>query len=68
RRWADWGIAAHRTDYPGLDAYFSLSSEASRAILKSERKGVLLVDVQRRLTMYLRALWGRDFMLVPTAG
>ncbi|WP_082688608.1 nitric oxide reductase activation protein NorD [Ruegeria marisrubri] len=68
RRWADWGIEAYRTDYVGLEAYFSLTSEASRAVLKSERKGVVLVDVQRRLGMYLRALWGRDFMLVPTAG
>lgn len=68
RRWADWGIAAHRTDYPALEAYFSLSSDAAKAVLQAERKGVLLVDVQRRLTMYLRALWGRDFGLVPTAG
>ena len=68
RRWADWGIEAHRTDLPGLEAYFSLASEASRAVMQAERKGVLLVDVQRRLGMYLRALWGRDFVLVPTAG
>lgn len=68
RRWADWGIAAHRTDVQGLEGYFSLASDASRAVLQSERKGVLLVDVQRRLGMYLRALWGRDFVLVPTAG
>lgn len=68
RRWADWGAEAHRTDYPELDRYFSLVSAESRAVLKRERKGVLLVDVQRRLGMYLRALWGRDFLLVPTAG
>lgn len=68
RRWADWGIEAHRTDYPALDAYFSLASEASKSVLQAERKGTLLVDVQRRLAMYLRALWGRDFLLVPTAG
>ena len=68
RRWADWGIAAHRTDYPALDAYFALASEASKAVLQAERKGTLLVDVQRRLAMYLRALWGRDFVLIPTAG
>ena len=68
RRWADWGAEAHRTDYPELDRYFSLQSAESRAVLKRERKGVLLVDVQRRLGMYLRALWGRDFLLVPTAG
>src|SRR5690606_37884663 len=68
RRWADWGAEAHRTDYPELDRYFSLQSAESRAVLERERKGVLLVDVQRRLGMYLRALWGRDFLLVPTAG
>lgn len=68
RRWADWGIDAHRTDYPELVRYFTLGSEESRAIVQRERKGTLLVDVQRRLTMYLRALWGRDFMITPTAG
>lgn len=68
RRWADWGIAAHRTDYPALEAYFSLATEAARAVLQAERKGLLLVDVQRRLGLYLRALWGREWQLVPTAG
>lgn len=68
RRWADWGAEAHRTDYPELERYFALASEASRAVLKRERKGTLFVDVQRRLGMYLRALWGRDFVLAPTAG
>lgn len=68
RRWADWGIDAHRTDYQELLRYFSLESEESRAVIQRERKGTLLIDVQRRLTMYLRALWGRDFMITPTAG
>jgi len=68
RRWADWGVDAHRTDYKELVHYFSLDSEETRAIIQRERKGTLLVDVQRRLMMYLRALWGRDFMITPTAG
>ena len=68
RRWADWGVDAHRTDFKELQRYFSLESEESRAIIQRERKGTLLVDVQRRLMMYLRALWGRDFMITPTAG
>ncbi|MDZ7909768.1 MAG: VWA domain-containing protein [Gemmobacter sp.] len=68
RRWADWGADAHRTDYPELDRYFALASDDSRAVLQRERKGVLFVDVQRRLGMYLRALWGRDFAMQPTAG
>jgi hypothetical protein len=68
RRWADWGADAHRTDYPELERYFALASEESRAVLKRERKGTLFVDVQRRLGMYARALWGRDFVMAPTAG
>ena len=35
---------------------------------RQERKGTLLVDVQRRISMYLRALWGREFWLRPAAG
>lgn len=67
RRWADWGAEAHRTDYPELERYFALATPESRAVLKRERKGVLFVDVQRRLGIYARALWGRDFVMVPSA-
>jgi len=68
RRWADWGIDAHRSNFKELTSYFALETAESRAVMQRERKGTLLVDVQRRLVMYLRALWGRDFMLTPTAG
>lgn len=68
RRWANWGAQAYRTDYVSQQAYFSLSSRESLAMLQQERKGTLLVDTQRQLNMYLRALWGRDFFLRPTAG
>jgi hypothetical protein len=68
RRWATWGARAHRTDFPAQERYFALASPESLAILQKERKGTLLVDVQRRLSMYLRALWGRDFWLRPASG
>ena len=68
RRWASWGIQAHRTDFAAQEAYFSLESPDAQAVLQKERRGVLFVDVQRRLVMYLRALWGRDFLLRPTSG
>ncbi|OZB77868.1 MAG: hypothetical protein B7X28_09430 [Halothiobacillus sp. 13-55-253] len=68
RRWITWGIQAHRTDFAAQEAYFSLATPESRAVLQRERRGVLFVDVQRRLVMYLRALWGRDFFLRPTSG
>lgn len=67
RRWAAWGVQAHRTQYEEQIAYFGLQSRESQAMLQQERKGTLLVDVQRRLNIYLRALWGRDFFMRPTA-
>ncbi len=68
RRWAMWGAHAHRTNYEEQIKYFSLESKESLAMLQKERKGTLLVDVQRRINMYLRALWARDFFMRPTAG
>ena len=68
RRWALWGAHAYRTDYAEQLRYFALESKEAQAMLRQERKGTLLVDVQRRLNMYLRALWGRDFFMRPTAG
>jgi nitric oxide reductase NorD protein len=68
RRWALWGAQAHRTDFDAQVGYFSLSSPESLGVLQKERKGTLFIDVQRRIGMYLRALWGRDFFLRPTSG
>jgi len=68
RRWALWGAHAHRTNYEEQIRYFGLESKESLAMLQKERKGTLLIDVQRRINMYLRALWGRDFFMRPTSG
>ena len=68
RRWAMWGAHAHRTNYEEQINYFSLESKESLAMLQKERKGTLFVDVQRRINMYLRALWARDFFMRPTSG
>lgn len=68
RRWANWGAHAHRTDYEAQVSYFGLDSKESQAMLQKERKGTLFVDVQRRINMYLRALWARDFFMRPTSG
>lgn len=68
RRWALWGAHAHRTDYEAQIRYFGLESKESQAVLQKERKGTLFIDVQRRINMYLRALWGRDFFMKPTSG
>ncbi len=68
RRWATWGAQAHRTNYEEQVRYFSLLTPESLAIMQQERKGTLFVDVHRRINMYLRALWARDFFMRPTSG
>ncbi len=67
RRWVDFGAEAYRRDLPKQAAYFGLESEDSKAVLQQERRGTLFIDNQRKLNMYLRAFWGRDFFLRPTA-
>ena len=68
RRWVMWGAQAYKTDFEGQAKYFALQSSDSLSVLQQERKGTLFVDVQRRLNIYLRAMWGRDFFLRPTSG
>ncbi|MCS6811724.1 MAG: VWA domain-containing protein [Tepidimonas sp.] len=68
RRWVQWGAQAYRSDVEGQRRYFGLQSADALAVLQQERRGTLFVDIQRRLNLYLRALWGRDFFLRPTAG
>jgi nitric oxide reductase NorD protein len=68
RRWALWGAQAHGRDFENLAKYFGLQTADSLAVLQKERRGTLFVDTQRKLNFYLRALWGRDFHLRPTAG
>src|SRR3569833_938963 len=68
RRWALWGAQAHGRDFQAQINYFNLASADALAVLQKERRGTLLVDQQRKLNLYLRALWARDFFLRPTSG
>jgi hypothetical protein len=67
KRWALFGAEAYRRDFENLQAYFNLATTDSRAMLQKQRRGTLFIDTQRKLNFYLRALWGRDFFLRPTA-
>lgn len=67
KRWALWGAQAYARDLQGQVAYFGLQTEDSKAMLQQERRGTLFIDNQRKLNFYLRALWGRDFFLRPSA-
>jgi len=67
KRWANFGAEAYRRDLNNLQAYFNLETQDSLKVLQRERRGTLFIDTQRKLNFYLRALWGRDFFLRPTA-
>jgi nitric oxide reductase NorD protein len=65
RNWADYGILSHATHPERQEEYFALQSADSRAILQRERHGTLFADVERKLELWLRALWREGEMLVP---
>jgi nitric oxide reductase NorD protein len=67
KRWANFGADTYKRDLAGLTKYFALESADARKMLQQERRGTLFIDTQRKLNFYLRALWGRDFFLRPTA-
>ncbi|HFE32730.1 MAG TPA: VWA domain-containing protein, partial [Gammaproteobacteria bacterium] len=67
KRWALYGAQAYARDLQGQVAYFSLQTEDAKAMLQKERRGTLFIDSQRKMNFYLRALWGRDFFLRPSA-
>jgi nitric oxide reductase NorD protein len=68
RRWALWGAQVHGRDFATQVRYFALETADSQAVLQKERRGTLFVDTQRKLNLYLCALWGRDFFMRPTSG
>jgi len=65
RNWADYGILSHATHPERQEEYFALQSADSRAILQRERHGTLFADVERKLELWLRALWREGELLVP---
>jgi len=70
KNWIEYGIRNYH-DYPERqEEYFKLASADSRAVMQRERHGTLFVDNDRKLDLYLRAMWppAKDTdlpMLVP---
>jgi nitric oxide reductase NorD protein len=48
-----------------LQNYFGRKAKESPPVLQETSGRTLLVDVQRRIRIYLHALWGRDFAIKP---
>ncbi len=65
KNWVEYGIRNYRTHPERQRDYFRLQSADARAVLQRERHGTLLVDVERKLDLYLRGLWQDHDHLVP---
>jgi nitric oxide reductase NorD protein len=65
KNWVEYGIRNYRTHPERQKDYFGLQSADARAVLQRERHGTLLVDVERKLDLYLRGLWQDSDQLVP---
>jgi Mg-chelatase subunit ChlD len=65
RRWVSEGIRLHGQQPQRQIDFFGLATPDSRALLQRERHGTLLVDVERRLDLTLRCLWGEHVALIP---
>ncbi len=65
RNWAEYGIRNYADHPERQEDYFRLQSADSRAVLQRERHGTLFADVERKLDLYLRALWRDSDPLVP---
>jgi uncharacterized protein YegL len=65
RNWTDYGIRNYSKHPERQEEYFRLDSADSRAVMQRERHGTLFADVERKLDLYLRALWHESEQLVP---
>ncbi len=65
KNWIDYGIRNHAKHPERQRDYFGLQSADSRAIMQRERQGTLFIDNERKLNLYLKALWNSKTFLVP---
>ncbi len=65
KNWVEYGIHNYRDHPERQKDYFSLQSADSRAMLQRERHGTLFYDNERKLNLYLHALWKDHDHFVP---
>jgi hypothetical protein len=65
KNWVEYGLRNYGNHPERQKDFFSLQSADARAVLQRERHGTLLVDVERKLDLYLRGLWQDGDHLVP---
>ena len=65
KNWVEYGVHYYKS-HPGRQVdYFSLQSADAHAVMQRERNGTLLIDHERKLDSYMRALWDDHEYLIP---
>lgn len=65
RKWMEYGTKHYLTHPERQKDYFTLQSADSKAILARERHGTLFADIERKLEMYMKAMWKEKPQFVP---
>ncbi len=65
RNWVEYGITHYNNHPERQKDYFCLQSADSKAILQRERHGTLYADNERKLDLYMKALWQSKVHFVP---
>ncbi len=65
RNWVEYGIRYYHDHPERQKDFFSLQSADSRAVLQRERHGTLFADNERKLDLYMKALWESKVHFIP---
>jgi len=65
RNWMEYGVKFYLTHPERQIDYFTLQSADSKAIMQRERHGTLFADAERKLGLYMKALWEDKTHFVP---
>lgn len=65
KNWVEYGVRNYNNHPERQTDYFSLQSADSRAVMQRERHGTLFIDNERKLDMYMKAMWDDKPQLVP---
>jgi uncharacterized protein YoaH (UPF0181 family) len=65
QNWIEYGIQYYNHHPERQEEYFRLESADAIAVMQRERHGTLLVDNERKLDSYIRALWNDSDYLIP---
>ncbi len=65
QNWIEYGVKYYNHHPERQEEYFRLESADAIAVMQRERHGTLLVDNERKLDTYIRALWNDSDYLIP---